>query len=122
MHKLIASPTIINAAGDPPKVIEEYIGRVNSQTDGVSVSRMKSPAGWAESGQRPEFDEYSVVLSGELHCDSEDGSTTVVSAGQAVIISKGEWVRYHTPGASGADYISICLPAFSPQTVHRDPE
>jgi mannose-6-phosphate isomerase-like protein (cupin superfamily) len=122
MHTLIKSPTIINAVGEPPKAIEEFIGPVNSGTEAVSISRMKSPAGWAEVGQRPEFTEFSVVLAGELHCDSEDGGTTIVRAGQAVMIKSGDWVRYHTPGAKGADYISVCLPAFSPETVHRDPE
>jgi mannose-6-phosphate isomerase-like protein (cupin superfamily) len=117
MPTLIAQPTRIAAAGNKPKQIEEFIGRVNSNHTAVSVARMKSPAGWVEPGQRPEFDEISIVLSGSLRVEHEDGSFDVV-AGQAVVSSAGEWVRYSTP--DGAEYIAVCLPAFSPNTVHRD--
>jgi mannose-6-phosphate isomerase-like protein (cupin superfamily) len=119
MPSLIESPGIIPAAGDPPKIIEEFVGRVNSETSAVSVARMTSPAGWSEPGQAPEFDEYSVVLRGTLHVDSKTGAFDV-KAGQAVIVRRGEWVRYSTPEPPGAEYISICIPAFSPRTVHRD--
>lgn len=115
----IARPTIVRAAGNKPKVIEEYIGRVNSKTDAVSVARMKSPEGWIEPGQTPEFDEYTVVLRGTLRVTTRDGSIDVES-GQAVIAGGGEWVQYSTPAAGGAEYIAICLPAFSPGSVHRD--
>lgn len=115
----IKSPTIIKAAGNKPKVIEEFIGRVNSKTGAVSVARMKSPSGWSEPGQRPEFDEYTVVLKGLLRVEAED-STTDVAAGEAIITRKGEWIRYSTPAPGGAEYIAVCLPAFSPETVHRD--
>ena len=121
MPQLIAHPTIIQAAGNKPKKIEEFIGRVNSQTEGVSIARMTSPGGWVEPGQTPEFDEYTVVLRGELLVESRSGKMTV-GAGQAVITRGGEWVRYSTPGDTGAEYIAVCLPAFSPVTVHRDPE
>lgn len=113
----IAAPTLITAAGHPPKKIEEFIGRVNSKTDALSVARMTSPAGWVEPGQTPEFEEYTVVLRGALHVESRAG-TIVVAAGQAIITHAGEWVRYSTP--QGAEYIAVCLPAFSPATVHRD--
>jgi mannose-6-phosphate isomerase-like protein (cupin superfamily) len=119
MAKLIESPTRIEAHGLPPKIIEEFVGRVNSQTDGVSIARMKSPSGWSEPGQTPEFDEYSFVLRGTLRVETREG-TLDVSAGQAVITRRGEWVRYSTPGAEGAEYIAVCIPAFSPQTVNRD--
>lgn len=119
MPQLIAHPTIIQAAGNKPKKIEEFIGRVNSQTESVSIARMTSPGGWVEPGQTPEFDEYTVVLRGELVVESRDGTLTV-GAGQAVITRGGEWVRYSTPSDAGAEYIAICLPAFSPATVHRD--
>ena len=117
MPKLISKPTIIAAEGSQPKVIEEFIGRVASGDEPVSIARMKSPAGWEEPGQTPEFDEYTVVLSGTLRVTSRAGVLDV-RAGQAVITRKGEWVRYSTPG--GAEYIAVCLPAFSPATVHRD--
>ncbi len=120
MPTLVAVPTIIQACGNKPKEIREYIGRVNSKTAAVSVAQMISPSGWVEPGQRPEFDEYSVVLRGTLRVESEDGSTIDVNAGQAVIAAAGEWVRYSTPGDSGAEYIAVCLPAFSPGNVHRD--
>ena len=119
MARLIQGPTKIEAAGHPPKSIEEFIGRVNSQTSSLSIARMKSPSGWTEPGQTPEFDEYTVVLRGSLHVQSKDGEFDV-AAGQAVIVSGGEWVRYSTPGPEGAEYIAVCLPAFSPATVHRE--
>jgi len=119
MPTLISKPTIIESAGNKPKRIEEYVGRVNSKTAGVSVARMKSPSGWVEPGQTPEFDEYTVVLKGALRVTSKQGSIDV-QAGQAVIAHRGEWVQYSTPGAEGAEYVAICLPAFSPDTVHRD--
>jgi mannose-6-phosphate isomerase-like protein (cupin superfamily) len=115
----IKSPAIIEAAGTKPKRIEEYVGRVSSRTQSVSVARMKSPSGWEEPGQTPEFDEYTVVLSGTLHVQSREG-TVEVEAGQAVIVQGGEWVKYSTPGSGGAEYVAVCLPAFSPETVHRD--
>ncbi|MEM1180715.1 MAG: cupin [Acidobacteriota bacterium] len=115
----IQSPTIIEAAGNKPKRIEEYVGRVNSGTDSVSVARMKSPGGWVEPGQRPHFDEYTVVLAGLLRVESEGGSIDV-KAGEAVIAHAGEWVRYSSPRDDGAEYVAVCLPAFSPDTVHRD--
>ena len=117
----IVRPTIIQAAGSKPKVIEEYIGRVNSKTDALSVARMKSPSGWVEPGQAPEFDEYTVVLRGMLRVTTR-GGVFDVRAGQAVITHRGEWVQYSTPGPDGAEYVAVCLPAFSPQLVHRDPE
>lgn len=119
MPTLIQAPSIIEAAGNKPKRIEEFIGRVNSQTAATSVARMTSPSGWVEPGQTPEFDEYTVVLRGMLRVESRSGAIDV-HAGQAVIAHKGEWVRYSTPGAEGAEYIAVCLPAFAPATVHRD--
>ena len=119
MPKHIQQPSIVQAAGNKPKIIEEYVGRVNSQTEGVSIARMKSPSGWVEPGQTPEFDEYTVVLRGTLRVTTRNGSTDV-HAGQAVITHKGEWVQYSTPGAEGAEYVAVCLPAFSMDTVHRD--
>jgi len=119
MPTQINAPTIIQAAGNKPKVIEEFIGRVNSGTEGVSIARMKSPSGWTEPGQTPEFDEYTIVLHGVLHVTSR-GGTVEVSAGQAIIAHRGEWVQYSTPGPEGAEYIAVCVPAFSPDTVHRD--
>jgi mannose-6-phosphate isomerase-like protein (cupin superfamily) len=121
MATLIQQPTVVQAAGNKPKIIEEFIGRVNSKTDGVSVARMKSPSGWIEPGQTPEFDEYTVVLRGALRVTARDGSFDV-HAGEAVIAHRGEWVQYSTPGADGAEYVAICLPAFSMDTVHRDAE
>lgn len=115
----IKSPSIIKAAGNKPKVIEEFIGRVNSNTDALSIARMKSPSGWVEPGQSPAFDEFTVVLSGMLRVTTRDGAVDV-SAGEAVIAHKGEWVQYSTPGPQGAEYIAVCLPAFSPATVNRD--
>lgn len=115
----IAEPKTIEAAGNKPKRIDEYIGRVNSGTSGVSVAHMRSPGGWVEPGQRPDFDEYTVVLRGVLRVEHEGGSFDV-RAGQAVIAHTGEWVRYSTPAAEGAEYVAVCLPAFSPDAVHRD--
>lgn len=119
MPSLIESPTRIAPAGNKPKVIDEYVGRVNSDTSALSVAHMNSPSGWVEPGQRPDFDEYTLVLKGELTVEFEGGSL-VVKAGQAVIAHKGEWVRYSTPSADGAEYVAICLPAFSMDTVNRD--
>lgn len=119
MPKLIAAPTIVAAAGTKPKKIEEYAGRVNSGQAHVSVARMTSPAGWREPGQRPEFEEITVVLRGMLRVEHE-GGVLDVRAGQAVVAAPGEWVRYSTPEADGAEYVAVCLPAFSPATVHRD--
>ena len=110
---------MIEAAGNKPKRIEEFIGRVNSKTAGVSVARMKSPGGWVEPGQTPEFDEYTVVLRGSLRVTTRDGVIDV-GAGEAVIAHKGEWVQYSTPDAEGAEYVAVCLPAFSMDSVHRD--
>ncbi|HXX17888.1 MAG TPA: hypothetical protein VEJ46_00655 [Candidatus Acidoferrum sp.] len=117
MPTLIESPARIEAADTKPKTIAEYVGRVNSKTAGVSVAHMRSPAGWLEPGQTPEFDEYSLVLKGALRVTHRNG-TLDVREGQAVIAHRGEWVQYSTP--EGAEYISVCLPAFSPDTVHRD--
>lgn len=119
MVNVIEGPSIIKAAGNKPKVIEEFIGRVNSQTEGVSIARMKSPSGWEEPGQTPEFDEYTVVLSGVLRVKSKD-KTVDVKAGQAVIAHSGQWVQYSTPGPNGAEYVAVCVPAFSIDAVHRD--
>ena len=119
MPTMIEKLSRITAAGNKPKLIDEIIGRVNSKTDAVSIAHMRSPSGWVEPGQIPEFDEYTYVLRGSLHVAHEKGSLDV-KAGQAVITRKGEWVQYSTPGADGAEYIAVCLPAFSPDTVHRD--
>jgi len=119
MPTLIASPTIIDAAGNLPKRIEEYAGRVNSGHGAVSVARMVSPQGWEEPGQRPEFEEITVVLRGLLTVEHEGGALEV-RAGQAVVTRPGEWVRYASPAPGGAEYIAVCLPAFSPASVHRD--
>ena len=120
MPRLIAQPTVVAAAGNKPKQIEEYAGRVNSGHAGVSVARMRSPEGWEEPGQRPEFEEITVVLAGMLRVEHEGGALEV-RAGQAVVTAPGEWVRYATPEPGGAEYVAVCLPAFSPDTVHRDP-
>lgn len=119
MPTKINAPSIINAAGNKPKTIEEFIGQVNSGTESVSIARMTSSPGWEEPGQRPEFTEYTLVLKGLVRVESEDG-TLDVGAGEAVVARSGEWVKYSTPGQEGAEYISVCLPAFSPETVHRD--
>ena len=120
MPRLIAEPTVIAAAGNKPKRIEEFAGHVNSGHAGVSVARMVSPQGWVESGQRPEFEEITVVLRGMIRVEHEAGVIDV-HAGQAIVTSPGEWVRYSTPDVGGAEYIAVCTPAFSPVTVHRDP-
>lgn len=119
MPRLLTAPTVIQAAGNKPKLIEEFIGRVNSGSPELSIARMKSPGGWVEPGQTPEFDEYTIVLRGMLRVESRTGSLDV-RAGQAVVVPRGEWVRYSSPEADGAEYIAVCLPAFSPDIVHRD--
>ena len=119
MPRLIERPTVIESAGNKPKEIQEFAGRVNSGHSSVSVARMISPGGWEEPGQRPEFEEITVVIRGTLRVEHESG-VLEVRAGQAVATAAGEWVRYSTPGAEGAEYIAVCLPAFSPATVHRD--
>jgi|SRR5512144_293778 ethanolamine utilization protein EutQ len=119
MPTLISQPTRVQAAGNKPKLIDEYIGRVNSKTSPVSVAHMRSPGGWLEPGQTPDFDEYTIVLRGTLRVEHRGGRLDV-GAGQAVIAHKGEWVRYSTPDPDGAEYIAVCVPAFSMETVHRD--
>jgi mannose-6-phosphate isomerase-like protein (cupin superfamily) len=119
MPELIEGPSTIEAAGNLPKVIREFVGRVNTATSGVSVAHMSSPPGWQEPGQRPEFDEYTVVLRGMLLVEHEGGRLEV-RAGQAVHSRPGEWVRYSSPEGDGAEYVAVCLPAFAPETVHRD--
>lgn len=119
MPQLVPAPTRITAAGNKPKLIDEYVGRVNSKSSNVSVAHMRSPGGWLEPGQRPEFEEVTLVLKGVVRVEHEGGHLDV-KAGQAVITRPGEWVRYSTPGAEGAEYVAVCLPAFSPDTVHRD--
>ena len=119
MPMLIEKPTVIQAAGNMPKRIEEYAGRVNSAHESVSVARMVSPAGWEEPGQRPDFEEITVVLRGMLRVEHESG-VLEVRAGQAVVARRGEWVRYGSPEPGGAEYVAVCIPAFSPATVHRD--
>src|SRR5262245_537276 len=119
MATLVPSPTRLQAAGKPPKTIEEFIGRVTTKTESVSVARMRSPGGWSEPGQRPEFDEYTIVLFGMMRVTTESGALEV-RAGQAVIVQRGEWVQYSTPDPSGAEYIAVCVPAFAPQLAHRD--
>jgi len=121
MKQFISEPTIISAAGNLPKRIEEYFGLINSMTNQVSIARMKSPAGWSEPGQTPEFDEYTVVLHGVLHVQLKN-EKYVVKAGQAILISRGTWVKYSSPDPEGAEYIAVCLPAFTPDIVHRDSE
>jgi quercetin dioxygenase-like cupin family protein len=119
MPQLIQAPTRIQAHGQPPKTIEEFIGRANSGTESLSIARMVSPPGWSEPGQKPDFDEFTVVMRGELQVETREG-VHHVAAGQAIIINRGEWVRYSTPTPGGAEYIAVCLPAFSPATVHRE--
>ncbi len=119
MARIITKPSRITAAGSPPKPIEEFIGRINSGTAEISIARMKSPPGWLEPDQQPEFDEYTVVLKGQLHIRLTDREFDI-SAGEAVFISAGEWVQYSSPHSDGAEYIAVCLPAFSPDMVHRD--
>ena len=116
--KKISSPSIIESAGNKPKVIEEYVGRVNSGTNSISIAKMSSPTGWKEPGQKPQFDEYTIVLRGTLKVESRT-ETLIIKKGEAVIVNSGEWVRYSTPN-EGAEYIAICLPAFSLDTVNRD--
>jgi len=119
MPELIDAPTRVLAAGNKPKAIDEYVGRVNSRTAEVSIAHMRSPSGWLEPGQTPEFDEYTLVLHGMLRVTHRTGALDV-RAGQAVIVRAGEWVRYSSPEPDGAEYVAVCLPAFSPDTVHRD--
>ncbi len=119
MIQYMMAPTTIPAAGEPPKLIQEFFGRVNSKTEQVSIARMVSPQGWVEPGQTPEFDEYTLVLKGSLSVETKNG-TFKVGAGQAMLIGKGEWVQYSSPDEGGAEYVAICMPAFSPDTVHRD--
>ena len=119
MSTHIKKPTVIKAAGNKPKIIEEFVGRVNSKTNALSIARMKSPSGWAEPGQTPEFDEYTLVFKGMLRVVTKNGAYDV-KAGEAIITSKGECVQYSTPGPEGAEYIAVCLPAFSMESVHRD--
>jgi ethanolamine utilization protein EutQ len=116
---LIMQPTRVSEAGTKPKLIDEYIGRVNTKTDGVSVAHMRSPQGWEEPGQTPEFDEFTLVLKGMVRVGHKDGQIDV-TPGQAVIAHKGEWIQYSTPAEGGAEYIAVCFPAFSMETVHRD--
>ncbi len=120
MPRHIEDPTVIEAQGNKPKLIEEFFGRVNSKTESVSIAKMTSPEGWVEPGQTPEFDEYTLVLRGELHVETKDGNTIIVKEGQAIETEAGSWIRYSTPTQGGAQYIAVCLPAFSPDTVHRD--
>ena len=119
MPRLVKRPTVVPAEGSKPKRIEEFVGRVNTGTRALSIARMKSPAGWVEPGQTPEFDEYTLVLRGAFVVEHRRGRT-VVRAGQAVIAPRGKWVRYSSPFRGGAEYVAVCLPAFSPRTVHRD--
>ena len=121
MPTLIPKPTTIEAAGNKPKIIREHIGRVNSATEGLSIAHMISPGGWVEPGQRPDFDEYTLVLRGVLEVESENGAMLKVEPGQCLIAHQGEWLRYSTPGPEGAEYVAVCAPAFSPEIVHRDP-
>lgn len=119
MPTLIEKPTRVTAAGNKPKLIDEYIGQVNSHTSALSVAHMRSPQGWEEPGQRPEFEEFTVVIKGMVRVRHKDGEIDV-TAGQAVIVHRGEWIQYSTPAEGGAEYIAVCLPAFSMETVHRD--
>jgi ethanolamine utilization protein EutQ len=121
MPTLIEKPTRVEAAGNKPKLIDEYVGRVNSKSTALSIAHMRSPGGWVEPGQTPEFEEITLVLAGRLRVEHV-GGTLEVCAGQAVVAHAGEWVRYSTPDHEGAEYVAICQPAFSPETVHRDPE
>jgi mannose-6-phosphate isomerase-like protein (cupin superfamily) len=121
MPILIPTPTRITGAGNMPKLIDEYVGRVNNGEDRLSIAHMRSPGGWVEPGQRPDFDEYTLVLRGTLRVEHEGGQIDV-TAGQAILARAGEWVRYSTPGTEGAEYVAVCLPAFAPSTVHRDAE
>ncbi len=119
MVKFVAAPSVIQAAGTRGKIIEEFFGNVNSKNPGISIAHMKSPEGWSEPGQSPEFDEYTVVVKGKLRIETK-GSEFIVSEGQGIMTGKNEWIRYSTPFEGGAEYIAVCLPAFSPEIVHRD--
>lgn len=119
MPRVISEPTIIEAAGNKPKIIQEYFGRVNSNTSEISIAKMTSPQGWVEPGQRPEFDEYTIVLKGTLQVKTENEIINV-KAGSAILTKKGEWIQYSTPYEGTVEYIAVCLPAFSPDTVNRD--
>lgn len=119
MPKIIESPSIIKAVGNKPKIIEEYVGRVNTHTEDISIARMKSPEGWVETGQTPEFEEFTLVVRGTLNVKTKEGDISL-KEGQAVLLKIGEWVQYSSPEPGGAEYISVCLPAFSPNSVHRD--
>ncbi len=119
MPNLITKPSVVQAAGTKPKLIEEFVGRINTLSTDLSIARMKSPGGWVEPGQRPEFDEYTIVLNGLLRVATET-ETIDVRAGQAIAVRGGEWVQYSTPEPEGAEYVAVCLPAFSMDTVHRD--
>lgn len=119
MPTIIKNPTIIEAAGNKPKIIREFIGRVNSSTKTISIAKMTSPAGWDEPGQTPEFEEFTIVLKGMLRVETQE-KTFEIKSGEAIITHKGEWIRYSTPEPGGAEYIAVCLPAFSADTVHRD--
>jgi mannose-6-phosphate isomerase-like protein (cupin superfamily) len=119
MSMLIQSPSIIKSAGNKPKIIEEYVGRVNTQSNDISIARMKSPEGWIEPGQTPEFEEFTLVIRGTLKVSTKEGDK-ILTEGQAILLRGGEWVQYSSPEPGGAEYIAICLPAFSPETVHRD--
>ncbi|QDV17673.1 hypothetical protein Pan153_23260 [Gimesia panareensis] len=121
MPRLIEQPVIVKAAGNKPKQIEEFVGRVNSGDESISIARMVSPGGWVEPAQTPDFREMSVVLKGTLQVETREGICEV-KAGQAIVLEPGEWVRYSTPDPDGAEYIAVCTPAFSPETVHRDEE
>jgi ethanolamine utilization protein EutQ (cupin superfamily) len=120
MPRIIESPAVVKAEGNKPKRIEEFFGRVNSQTHAMSLAKMASPGGWEEPGQTPEFDEYTLVLKGSVHVRTQNGAFDV-GPGQAILVEKGEWVQYSTPLPDGAEYLSVCIPAFSPVGVHRDP-
>ncbi|MEQ8851832.1 cupin domain-containing protein [Gimesia sp.] len=119
MSQFIERPVVVEAAGNKPKQIEEFVGRVNTGDDAISIARMVSPGGWVEPAQTPDFREMTVVLKGALQVETREG-VFVVKAGQGIVLEPGEWVRYSTPGAEGAEYIAVCTPAFSPDTVHRD--
>ncbi len=121
MPQKISTPSVVKAAGNKPKIIKEFIGRVNSKNSNISIAKMTSPSGWVEPGQKPEFDEYTVVLNGMLRVTTKN-EIIDVHAGEAIIVYQDEWIQYSTPGPEGAEYIAVCLPAFSPETVHRDEE
>ena len=120
MSSVIAAPSVVPAVGTRAKLIQEFVGRINTSTSAVSIARMNSPEGWSEPGQTPEFDEYTLVLRGSLRVESQSG-TVDVGPGQAVLAPRGEWIRYSTPRAGGAEYVAVCIPAFAPELAHRDP-